>query len=195
MRFHQAFARHFVLTVGDHNLIGLQPAGNRCLVVLCERNCDLPHFYLLVRLHGKYIGSLFAALHRRGGDDQGVFDEPQAEMNIYELVWPQRTVIVRENRFQLAGSSRLVDLVVDGQKGSGSDFGLIVAAVSIDLQSSFTHMLRHGGEAVLGERKQDGNRLKFGNDQQWLGVIGVHHVAGVTRRSPIRPLSGAVMWQ
>ena len=50
----------------------------------------------------------------------------------------KRIVFVVEDGFELAGAGGLVDLIVDGQQFAGGKFGLIVAAVGIDLERALS---------------------------------------------------------
>ena len=50
-------------------------------------------------------------------------------------------------------------------------------------------------KAILGKRKNYCNGLHLRDDQQTIRIGRVHNVAGSTKRRPMRPSIGEVMWE
>ena len=74
-------------------------------------------------------------------------------MDIHELVRPKFIALVLKNRFQFASARGLVNLVIYSEQFSAGEFCLVITAVSIYLQRTFAHMLRHGWQLVFRQRK------------------------------------------
>ena len=62
-----------------------------------------------------------------------MFPRLQQQVRVHKLIGPKLVVFVIENGFQLGGSGRLIDLIIDGEQFSCRKLRLIVATVSLDL--------------------------------------------------------------
>ena len=100
-------------------------------------------------------------------------------MNVDELVRPKFVAGIAELRLQSPGAGGDIDLVIDGQKFSGGELGLVIAAVGIGAQCSVAHTLSDGVQLIFRKGKDDRDRLQLRDHQHRVCVGCVDDVSGI----------------
>src|SRR4029077_6704084 len=158
-RLNPAPSLQFVLTIGDDHIPGIEPAANYSGIALREGYRDRAVLHGLVWIHGVNECTLRATKDGRGWDHDAVLARLQQEIGVDKLVRPKLVVSVAENSFELRRTGCGINLVVDREQLARRQLGLIVAAESIDFESSLLHALRHSWQYVLRQREDHGDRL------------------------------------
>jgi hypothetical protein len=116
------------------------------------------------------------------------------------LVREKGVVLVFKKRAELYRSCGRIDLVVERQQLSGSNFGLLRAIEYIDGQrGSLAYLRLYLTQAILRDRKNDVIGcicvMTTRADVVALAWFACTTLPGSSRRSPTRPEIGAMMWQ
>src|SRR5271165_2095021 len=140
LRSHAASGLKLLLSIGYDFFSPLQSRRDYHGAALGQRDLHRTHLYCIVGVHDvakRTVGSTQNGTRR---SRYRVLAGFQQQVNIDELVWPEAVFGIVEDPLQLGCSRRQVDLVIDSQQLSGTQFGLIVAAVGIYLQRSLAHV-------------------------------------------------------
>src|ERR1700733_6000862 len=114
------------------------------------------------------------------GDQGHVVLGGHEQTGVHELVGKEDVVAVVKLGAEVDGAGGGVDLVVDGDQLAGGQLGGLVTIVGFDGEvRSFTHLLQHVGEVILGEGEDYGDGLDLGNDGEHGAAAGLDQVAGI----------------
>jgi len=169
----------FVLSIGDNNVSRCHSARNIGHVLLNESDRHRPNIHGIVRFRHEHVSALGAPLNRCRRNDRAVLANLQQQSDIHKLIRPERVVFVFKHRLQTTSACALIDLVVDRQEFPPCQLGLIVAAVGIDFQRAFCHVLRHRRKLILGQSEQHGDGLQLSDDQKRIGISRMDDVARI----------------
>jgi hypothetical protein len=124
--------------------------------------------------------ALLTVLNGDIGYDQLIGQRVHEQTYIDELLREERVVLVVENRLELGRASCIIDLIIKGHQLAGCQFSRIIAIIGIGWQvHARSQLLRDLGEAILRNRKQNGNRLELGDHDHAGGIGSVNDVAGI----------------
>ena len=191
VRIYLAPGLQLVLPVDHDDVPRGDPSGDRCHVILGERNRNRVHCNRFVGFDRKHIASLRAGLDRDRRNHGASLVGFQQQADIDELVGPQRVVRIVEHGFQPPRAGGLVDLIVDRQQLAGGQLRLIVAAVGFDLQRALVHVLRYVLQIIFRQSENYSDRLQLGDHEQRIGVGGMHHVAHIHQPQPDAATDGS----
>ena len=126
------------------------------------------------------IGAGRAALDRRRWDRDDIAQRFQQQIRIDELARKQLVLGVLELSAQFDHARGGVDFVVYRQQSAGRQFLHIGAIISVDLQwNRRVHLGHDVRQLVLGDWKNDGDRLQLSDDRDHAGGRGLHVIAGI----------------
>src|SRR5215813_9759611 len=165
----------------DNDLVALCETGlYRCVSALGHSNLDWTNIRGVVRLDDIDESTLGTALDRNSGDQDlcslHIYEQPR----VYKLVGEQSVLLIVKNGFESRGARSRVNLVIEGEEAAGSDFSLAAAVIGIHREMlAGPQPGENIPQIIFGDRKQHGDGLDLGDDQEPAGIAGVDHVAGI----------------
>ena len=115
----------------------------------------------------------------------------QQQARVDELAGEEPAVGVGKRRLQLDRAGGGVHLVVDRQQRAARELAPLLAVVGVHRhRGAARDPVEHGGDAVLGDGEDDGDRLQLRDHDEAVGVGRVHDVAGIHLAQPGPPADG-----
>ena len=147
---------------------------------IARADLHLAHRHRVVILDHIHIGAAGAGLDGRGRHQHGLGERIHDELHIDELIREQGVVPIRELRLELDGAGGGVDLVVDARDGPGGEQLAVLRIPGLHRQFGALPQAReHRRQLLLRDREHHADRLHLGDDDQPVGVRGLHEIADV----------------
>src|SRR5260370_2715777 len=173
------------MAIDDHDVTGIQSGAQANAVAGSLSDSDGGDFrngVLGSRVFGDGVDvrALRAPLNSSCGNDDEIALCTDEKMDIDKLIGEKSVVSITKDGLQLICTSRQINLIVDGQEFSAGDFGGIVPVVRIyDKLNARPKLCIHVGKLILWQAEYDRHRLQLGDDQESVGVRGVHDVTDI----------------
>jgi hypothetical protein len=133
-------------------------------------------------------GALSVALNGHCRDQGGVMLRFNQKSRVHELVWEKSVFFVGKLRPELDGTGGWVNLIIDGQKVSSTEPVLQRAVIRFDGQPNpMLELVDHRRNGVLGDSKDNRNRLELGDHNQASGVSRLNEVPRIHQAQPDAP--------
>jgi hypothetical protein len=167
-------------SLGDDRFSGRDALPDRRRIPLGQLHFDVAHLDGRIGLERPDEGGLRAALQRGGRNNHRVSKGVDEQPGVDELIREERGVLIREQGLDPNGSGSGIDLVVDCQKRPRGELLLQVAIPRLDGElASGLDLPLHGRELVCRDREHDRDRLELRDDDDAVGIVGMHDVSRV----------------
>src|SRR6202044_3871831 len=184
-----------VAAFGHHDVAGRESGGDRGALAVDHAEGDRLHRHRTVGRYGvderRDDAVRSPAAYRRIWDDDLLREDLLEELHVHELVREERAVGVVEQRAQLDGARGDVDLIVEGEKLPLSEPRAVGPIEGVYLERAAAAQLpRERGDVILGDRKDDADRLHLIDHDDAVRIAGRHIVTLVDLAKPHAAVDG-----
>src|SRR5712692_690450 len=170
----------FVLAVNDNHIAGLNSGGDAHIVAGSLRRSDRPGLRHIARRDNVDVNTLRPALNRGGRNYRHAALGVHQQVHVDKLVGEQFISFVLEDGFELVSARRGINLIVNGEELSRSDFGGVVAIEGLGGKLNASAKLSvNVGQLILRKAEENDNGLKLRDKAQTVLIVGMNNIARV----------------
>src|SRR5205807_1548369 len=181
-----------VLAFNDYELAATYAAAQPNAIAGGLRDSDRTDCDRVVAGYGIDVGSLRPTLDRRSGNNREIVHGVHEQVHVYELIGKKSVVGIVEDGLQLVSAGGRIDFVIDSEQLASGNLPRVVAVVGIHGEmNSGAELAADLGKLVLRKAEEHGDGLKLRDDDETIGIVGVHDISRVNEAQADAAIDGS----